>query len=235
MKCLWPFGLISSLLFTACVARQSLPVAARGATVPVYVVNHGKHAGLAVRRGDIPQGLWPESADFPGADFLEVGWGDRDYYQITEPGIWITLKAALWPTHSVLHVVGIRDKLSQFYPGAEIIRLDLCQEAYLKLIKYIHLSFDRRVDVKVRPLRRGYYPFSWFYPATGRFHLFHTCNGWIANVLEAAGLPMGWPLPVTSEQLMSRIRKLPEIRSPVSKCGFDPEWVKRGSPYESSP
>ena len=27
----------------------------------LYVVNHGWHTGLAIRRGDIPDGVWPET------------------------------------------------------------------------------------------------------------------------------------------------------------------------------
>ena len=63
-------------------------------TVPVYLVSHDWHTGIVIRRPDIPAGLWPEAGDFPGTEHLEVGWGDRAYYQVRDPGLWTTLTAA---------------------------------------------------------------------------------------------------------------------------------------------
>lgn len=48
---------------------------------PVWVVRHRWHTGLVVRREDVPADIWPERDDFPGAEYLEVGWGERDFYQ----------------------------------------------------------------------------------------------------------------------------------------------------------
>src|SRR4051794_27833216 len=46
----------------------------------VAIVNHGWHVGLAVRRADVTPALWPESGAFGSVRFLEVGWGDGEYY-----------------------------------------------------------------------------------------------------------------------------------------------------------
>ncbi len=210
-----------SLLCGACSPKNPIPLARAGESgVPVFVIDHGKHAGLAVRKADIPRGFWPETVDFSHADFIEVGWGDWDYYQMEDPGVWVTLKAGGWPTPSVLHVVGIDGDLSRHFPYAEIIRLDLCPKAFLKLIQYIDSSFERMENPRSKPLRRGYYPVSWFYPAKGSFHLFRTCNGWVAEALESTGLPMGWPLPITADQLMSRIRNLLPRRASPEKYDY---------------
>ena len=42
-------------------------------STPVWVVDHGWHAGLAVERAAIPPGLWPEQDDLAPAPYLEVG------------------------------------------------------------------------------------------------------------------------------------------------------------------
>src|SRR5947207_1151499 len=48
----------------------------------VYVINHGTlHTGLAVKRSDIPHGVWPANRDYTGRKYLEVGWGDDDGYR----------------------------------------------------------------------------------------------------------------------------------------------------------
>ncbi len=174
----------------------------------VYVVNHGKHTGLMVRRADIPVNMVPEKADFPYASYLEIGWGEVDYYPTEAPGLWLTLKAALWPTASVLHVVGIRGAPASAFAGLEMVRLDLDLRAWMRLIRYIHASFARGGGQRVKPLQRGLYGDSWFYPAKGKFHLFNTCNSWIAEGLELSGLRLGVIYPFTSGQLMAKLKRL---------------------------
>ncbi len=43
-----------------------------------FVVSHGYHSGLAVRARDVPEGAWPARRDFPDAEFLVMGWGERE-------------------------------------------------------------------------------------------------------------------------------------------------------------
>jgi len=173
----------------------------------IYLINHGKHTGLVVRSTDIPPRLWPESRDFPDADYLELGWGDWDYYQTDDPGLWLTLKAAFWSTASVLHVVGVKGSVADRFAGYEVIRLELAPGGFAKLVDYIHQSFARNGETKARPIGPGYGLGSRFYPARGKFHLYNTCNGWVAHALEAAGYPMGVFLPVTADQLMAKARQ----------------------------
>jgi hypothetical protein len=61
----------------------------------IYLVNHGWHAGIVLKWTDIPAPLWPESKDFSNARYLEVGWGDKEYYQTPTPHFGIAIKAIL--------------------------------------------------------------------------------------------------------------------------------------------
>lgn len=206
-----PFAalLIGLLLCSACTGPAKAPSFSAGneSLASIYLINHGKHAGLVVRRTDIPPGLWPESRDFPDADYLELGWGDWDYYQTDDPGLWLALKAAFWPTASVLHVVGVKGSVADRFAGYEVIRLELAPDGFARLADYIHQSFARNGETKARPIGPGYGLGSRFYPAQGKFHLYNTCNGWVARALEAAGYPMGVFRPVTADQLMAKARQ----------------------------
>ena len=105
------FIVVMSALLCACASPPkdlSLP----GPHEPsrtIYLVSHGWHAGIVVKRADIPPGIWPQHKDFPDSEYLEVGWGDRDYYMTPSPHLGITLKAGLLPTASVLHIVGFSE------------------------------------------------------------------------------------------------------------------------------
>jgi uncharacterized protein (TIGR02117 family) len=206
-----PFAalLIGLLLCSSCTGGAKAPSfsAEDEPLASIYLINHGKHAGIVVRKADIPSGLWPESSDFPDADYLELGWGDWDYYQTDDPGLWLALKAAFWSTASVLHVVGVKGSVADRFAGYEVIRLELAPDNFARLVAYIHQSFARNGEAKARPIGPGYGLGSRFYPARGEFHLYNTCNGWVARALEAAGYSMGVFRPVTADQLMAKARQ----------------------------
>lgn len=222
MKWLWPVLFCLLCLCSACAGPVHPPVPVQGeafapaqashlrpvgeTAVSIYLVNHGWHTGLIVRRADIPSGLIPESADFPQADYLELGWGDWDYYQASDPGLWLTLKAGLWPTASVLHVVGIQGSATYRFVGYELIRLDMAKAGFARFAAYLHHSFLRTEVLKAKPVGSGWGPDSFFYPARGKFHLLNTCNSWAARALEAAGYRMDMLEPITADQLMAKVR-----------------------------
>jgi uncharacterized protein (TIGR02117 family) len=182
-----------------------VPPAAGGPTIAVYVVAHDDHTGIALRRADIPAGLWPESRDFPQAEFLEVGWGARDYYMGRDQGFWGTLKAALG-TQSVLHVVGFRGNPAENFRGSEVIELSVTADGLERMVRAINDAYDRSGAAVAAPLGPGLYGDSRFYPAWQQFNLLNTCNVWTARVLRSGGLPV--EDAITKEGLMSQAREL---------------------------
>lgn len=157
--------------------------------VAVWVVAHGWHAGIAVRAGDVPDGLWPERRDFPRAEYLEIGWGDRAYWQADDPGLGLGLTALLLPTPSVVRVIGIEGTLASAFPGSEIVEIRLSRAGFERLARFVDDSFARE-GVAAAPLAPAAWPDSGFYPAHGAYHLFRTSNTWTAAALRAAGFPI---------------------------------------------
>jgi len=170
-------------------------------------VSQEKHSGIAVRRADIPAGLWPEARDFPRAEYLEVGWGDRDWYYGRNQGWGNALRAAFgFNNPSVLHVAGVRGTLMQEFPASEIIELMLSREGFEHLVRYIHDAYDRAGAPVAAPLGGGLYGDSRFYPGRETFNLLRTCNVWTARGLRGAGLPI--EDSVTLGGLMSQAREI---------------------------
>jgi uncharacterized protein (TIGR02117 family) len=195
----------------ACAEPRSNPApSGRGdPPVAIYLVAHEGHTGIVVPRAEIPAGLWPERQDFPGADYLEVGWGDRDYYMGRDQGVWGTLKAGLWPTPSVLHIVGVRGSVAGYFRVSEVVELTLTREGSNRLAGYISDEFDRVGNAPAASLGPGLYGESRFYPARESFHLFRTCNVWTARALRAGGLSIHDS--ITSEGLMSQAREIGKV------------------------
>ncbi len=174
----------------------------------IYLVNHGWHAGIVLRRADIPDNIWPKLGNFPDMEYLEVGWGDMDYYQIPDPHLGFILKAALLPTASVLHIVGFNDHVPAYFPYSEIIRIELSSAGFERLSRTIASSFALDKAGNTTSPSPGRYGNSRFYLSRETYHLFNTCNVWTARALSTAGLPITPATATSVGNLMSQARKL---------------------------
>jgi uncharacterized protein (TIGR02117 family) len=179
------------------------PPAPGGPTVTVYVVSHGYHAGIALPRalaGEVAgqHGLSALSAvtvRFGAYAWLEVGWGDEGFYRevptVASLNVGLALRALFRPGNpSVVHVVGVPGEPPAVFRDSDIVQLDLTPAGFARLAGQVDAAFAR-LPPTGRPdaLGPGLYGPSLFYRAVGDFHLFNVCNHWIADLLDAAGVP----------------------------------------------
>ena len=201
--------LVSIILCSACAGsmRELYPPQADEPVKPIYLVTHGWHTGIVFNLDDIPYDVWPEAHHFTDTKYLEVGWGDKDFYQAPEITLWNKIKAALWPTSGVLHIVGFNDPLHRAFPHSEIIGLELSQSGFEQLCHYIHESYEKDAIGNVVPLGPGLYGDGRFYLSSEKYHLFKTCNVWTAKAIRSAGFPIMPLFSITTESLMSKVRE----------------------------
>jgi uncharacterized protein (TIGR02117 family) len=177
----------------------------------VFIVHDAWHAAIVLAKKDIsPDGV-PELADLPQARFIEFSWGDKDYFPNPNAGVFAALRAAFWSSGSVLHVVGVTTDVKDFYPTSEIVELKLSVPAFARLQDFIAQTFSRPKAGNARP-SAGLFPYSRFYPATRKFSLLKTCNTWVAEALESAGLPIVPSSVITAGQLAEQIDKATKPR-----------------------
>lgn len=180
-------------------------------TCSVYVVKHGWHTGLIVVRSNIPPPSWPASAHFPNARFLEVGWGDEVFYREDDPSLWVTCKAAFWPTPSALHVVGFHEPVEQFFPHQQLVEIRLSEQGHARLCEFIQASYLLDKGGEPIQLGAGQYGDSRFYKARGKFFFPRTCNMWAARALRSAGCPVTPAWAITSGNLMWQVHRFGKI------------------------
>ncbi len=173
----------------------------------VHVVRHGWHSGIVVRAADVPEHAWPARREFIGAEYLEVGWGDRVYYPAPDPSLWLGLRALLWPTAGVLHMVAFSGPVEHYFASAEIVALQLTPQGFARLVAAISASHELDAAGQPIPLGPGLYGTSRFYASREAFHLFATCNVWTAAMLREAGVPVSPALSPTAGALFAKLRR----------------------------
>jgi uncharacterized protein (TIGR02117 family) len=204
---LWILPLL--LLLAGCSSAKTChETAASGEPLhSIYIVRRAWHTGIIISAAD-----WPKpsflTADFPKADYLEFGWGDAEFYQAEEETLWLGLRAALWPTASVIHVIGLTAPLHKSARADDIVEVRISHAGLLELVGALdaefaaHTPVGRELQATPRPNR--------FYAANRKFFFPRMCNWWTAKRLQDAGCPVSaWPV-VTAAQVLRRAR----VRAP---------------------
>jgi len=165
---------------------------AEPATVEAWVLSNGVHTDLVfpVRSATVDWlQLFPLS-DFkappPDAEFVAIGWGDREFYLHTPT--WGDLTAARafgalsGGNRSLLHVTYLQR--AQLRRGA--YKLPLSQPQYAQLVAYVRATLP---SGRATPIAGAHYASDdAFYEAQGSYHLFETCNTWTGRGLRQAGV-----------------------------------------------
>jgi uncharacterized protein (TIGR02117 family) len=174
----------------------------------LFIVGHGWHVGIVVPRALLDAGQWPEAAAFPEVQYLEVGWGDAEYYPHPDPGPWTLLRAAIGPGPSVLHVAGLSRSPTEVFPQSEVLRLDISEGGLDSLMAYVQAAFARDEQGQSEAVAPGLYGRSAFYRAAGQYHVFNNCNHWTARALRAAGLRVSVTKSLTAGGLLRQLRRI---------------------------
>lgn len=198
-----------------------LPSEYRG-SISVHVVDHGYHSGVILSRVSLLRAARELDSDdptaaarlrwladlYPEAVWLEIGWGDAAFYQQTprigDVDVLLGLGAILWPTDAVLQVVPGWGVIETGFPESDIIRLKVTLEELTGLAERLAETIPEPVpNVAAGPSLYGQ---GAFYQAELDYHLFRTCNHWVAWLLRGAGVPAS-PVPGTfSTTLMAELR-----------------------------
>jgi uncharacterized protein (TIGR02117 family) len=122
--------------------------------------------------------------------YLQFGWGDRIFYMETPSWQQISftsaLRALFLQNSSAMFVKG--HTTVPRYPAERLKCVNMGQEDYLALMKFIEDSFQASQQGKKLRLGSGQDRESGFYAANGRYSMLKTCNSWTANGLRAANV-----------------------------------------------
>ncbi|HEY3798968.1 MAG TPA: DUF2459 domain-containing protein [Caulobacteraceae bacterium] len=184
------------LLLTLATSKSGDPglyPAKPGDGVAIFLVDNGFHTDLVLPRDAIlrDNGNLADAAEGTTADpWIMVGWGDERFYRATSPWqdrIPDGLAAAIGGRPTVVHLEGVWE------------RPDLAWKSGLHRIVLSHAGLTallQRADKALLPSESGglipvaHLPNEGFYRSGEPFSLFHLCNHWTGELLNAGGLPV---------------------------------------------
>ena len=209
MKKATRFAVSSAIvLVAACLtpAPDLSPYSPAEPSITLWVLDHGWHTAIVVRRSDVERTIWHEVDDLPAATFIEVAWGDRKFYMATPATVWMAIKAAFGSGASVIHVVGFDAPSAAALPRSQIIEVQVLRRGFEALTRFIANEHERDAEGRAIRLQPGLYGASWFYAARSRYSLSNTCNTLIARALETAGLPVTASGVMTAGDVMRQLK-----------------------------
>ncbi len=164
-------------------------VYAGSAAVPthkIFLINLGWHTGLLLQSKEVSEKLKSSLEEFREYPFVEIGWGDRDFYRSSGYSVWQGFKALFFSSGAVLHVAGFVN-LQGVIAGNEVVELEITDDGFKKLENYILQSLVLDSQNGASPCGPSLYGSGHFYEAKGEFGIGYTCNSWVSEALVQAG------------------------------------------------
>ena len=174
-----------------------------------FVVGHGWHTGLVIKRRDFVERLPALADDFPSGEYLEIGWGDERFYQAPTVTLALALQAILLPTSAVVHVVSVPQAPRVYFSRSTVIEVMVPQAGYEQLLDFVGHSFTRTGNGHLAKLGPSLYGQGWFYRAEGTFHAFNTCNTWVAQAIVRTGFPFSRATAITANDVFAGLSNSP--------------------------
>lgn len=174
----------------------------------VYIVNSNLHTGIIIPVDQEAEKTINAVKFFRSYKFIDIGWGEEKYYQEPVDSLLMGARAILLPNTSVIRVEGYSGTLEDFIMWSDYaVELTLTGEQYNSLLEFIAESFMKDnggEDIMTSAKRSGRVI---FFRSVYRYHLFHTCNTWVAEALEYSGLNVSPSLVITAGQLYDEIKE----------------------------
>jgi len=156
----------------------------------VYVSSISWHTGVVIPAYALPDSLWGEGVSFADTTYLEIGWGDADFFPSDRFNVWYALKAMFFPTASVMHVNPIFQPVEAYYYDSDVVRIEMTDEQLQGLSLFLIEEFELDEKGRVIPDADGFYPESQFYKSSSYYYFPNNSNVWAARAIRHAGFSL---------------------------------------------
>jgi uncharacterized protein (TIGR02117 family) len=155
----------------------------------IYLIKQRWHTAVVFHKDDVDTIIFPEVKYFKEAELIDIGWGDEEFYQYPGFDSGLAWQALFYSTPSTLRVEGIYLTKREYFDISEIvIELKINNEQLTILTNYLSETIWRDDENNHKILSTKGLGKIIFFKANGEYHLFNTCNTWLAEGLKQAGV-----------------------------------------------
>ena len=177
----------------------------------IYLIKQRWHTAITFNTADVDSFILPEVKYFQKAELIDIGWGDEAFYQYPDFDWDLAYQALFYSTPSTLRIEGIYIPIQQYFEISEIvIELKMTNEQLRILLNYISDTIWKNDNGEDEILSTQYLKRVYFFKANGDYHLFNTCNTWLARGLKKAGFNIKDDIVLT-EQLFNEASKVGKV------------------------
>jgi len=174
----------------------------------IYLIKQRWHTAIVFHTENVDSAIIPEIKYFRGAELIDIGWGDEAFYQYTDFDWDLAYQAIFYPTPSTLRIEGVYISMIEYFNISEIVvELKINNEQLTILLNYINETIQRNNEGQSEILSTQYLNRVYFFKANGNYHLFNTCNTWLARGLKKAGFEIKDDIVLT-EQLFNEAAEI---------------------------
>jgi uncharacterized protein (TIGR02117 family) len=174
----------------------------------IYLIKQRWHTAIVFHRDDVDSTILPEVKYFSDEELIDIGWGDEAFYQYPDFDWNLAYQALFYPTPSTLRIEGVYISMIEYFELSEIVvELKINNEQLTILLNYISDTIWRNAEDQSEILNTKYLKRIYFFKANGEYHLFNTCNTWLARGLKKAGFDIKEDIILT-EQLFNEAAEI---------------------------
>lgn len=174
----------------------------------IFLVKQQWHTGIVFQVDKVDTLIWREITQFNNSKWVDVGWGDIEFYPHPDPGVGHAVAALFYPTKSTLRVEGFNFSIQRYVNISDIaVQIKLNKEQFDKLCSYVSAAYHYNENNQLNIIEKKYGGNIIFYEAKENYHLFNTCNTWVAEGLKSAGINFNEKI-ILAEQLFEEANKI---------------------------
>ena len=188
MKFFWLI-VLGMLALTCCKStEQSLhkPTGKEKDSITVYIVKHDWHTAIIIEKAELAPLFSELTSKFPEAHYMEISWGDKKYFMAPKGTFGLAVRAALFPTKSVVRVLGFTKNLESYFSQSNIQAVKLSRPGFCQLVGFVKGTFATKDSNKLVSLDGQ----DVFYLSGKTYWGIRTCNVWTARALKRGGFPI---------------------------------------------
>lgn len=174
----------------------------------IYIIKQFWHTALVFTLDQIDSAIIPEAKYFSEYSLIDFGWGDEEFYQYPGFDSGLAFGALFYATPSTLRIEGLWYSTEDLIRFSEIVvKLWVTEDQLRKINEFISRSIKRDEEGNSTILSEQAGGKIKFFQSPLSYHLFRTCNTWVAEGLNYAGFDVETSI-ILAEQLFNDAAKI---------------------------